>query len=269
MGITTTIIGIAIIFVIGLIFYSEISSGISGFLSDADLQSQNDALDIKSDANTIATCDLVISIKGQLEHDFFGSIAQGGIADLRFVLGEDSFFPPVAEWQFTNCQGGNLQVASFIPRLQTNILIASEMGIINDDDTLTTNQLVTLDLTGQQEASLSGDQEQVQQQLIDLNLSVDDLQENDLIALWDEVYLMKLKIRELNGVSFRECNTFNQNLCKELIWKAGLIEEPATFDKTFLITGIPLAEYNVEIVIENQKINDLAPNQPFIYNVRF
>ena len=116
---------------------------------------------------------------------------------------------------------------------------------------------------------LSGDQQEVQQQLINLDISAEDLQTNDLIALWDEVYLMKLKIKSTSGVEFRECNTFNKNLCKELIWKAGLIEEPATFEKTFLIKGLPLEEYDIEIVIENQKINDLLPNQPFIYNVRF
>ncbi len=269
MSITTSIIGIAIIFVVGFIFYAEITSGISSFLSDQDLKTLNDELDIKPDENTLATCDLVINIKGQLEHDFFGTLAQGGVADLKFKFGEGTFFPQVAEWQFTGCQEGSVQIASFIPRLPAHIQILQEVGIINDDDTLTTNQLVTLDITDQQEMELSGDQQEVQQQLINLDISAEDLQTNDLIALWDEVYLMKLKIKSTSGVEFRECNTFNKNLCKELIWKAGLIEEPATFEKTFLIKGLPLEEYDIEIVIENQKINDLLPNQPFIYNVRF
>ena len=269
MAITTSIIGIAIILVVGFIFYAEISSGVSGFFADQDLKSQNDALDIKPDENTLATCDLVITIKGELEHDFLGTLAQGGIADLEFKFGEGTFFPAIAEWQFTHCQGGNLQIASFIPRLPTNIMILQEVGIINDDITLTTNQLFALDITDVQQLSFSGNEQEVRQQAVSFNLSVDDLQTNDLILFWDESYVMRLKIKQLDGVSFRECNSFNQNLCKELIWKAGIVEEPATFEKTFLIKGLPLEEYDIEIVIENQRINDLAPNQPFVYNVRF
>ena len=59
---TTAIVGIAIIFVVGFIFYAEISSGISSFLSDQDLQTQNDALDIKPDENTLARTMAVINI---------------------------------------------------------------------------------------------------------------------------------------------------------------------------------------------------------------
>lgn len=272
MGLTINLIGIAIILVVGFVFYSEISDGVSGLLADRELQSQNDALDIRGDQNTLATCDLVMTIKGELEHDLFaGFFESAGLnVELTFEFGENTFFPQVAEWQFTNCQGGNLQIASFIPRLQTNVLILQESGVINEDDTgLTTNQLVTLDITGEQEATLSGNQEEVAQQLFDLNLSVGDLQTNDVLALWDETYLMKLKVRSLDGVSFRECNSFNPELCKDIIFKAGLVQTPQTFEKTFLIKNLPLEEYNVEIVIEGQKINDLEPNQPFIYNVRF
>ncbi len=269
MGIGMTLVAVAVIAVVGLIFYDEVSSGIGSFFSDQEAQALATELDIKPATPQTPICDLAITIKGELEHDFFGTILQGGVADLDFQFGENTFFPQVAEWQFINCQG-NFQIASFFPRLSTNIQILQEGGSIGNTE-LTTNQLTALSVVDNEQLLFSGDEQQVRDQLFtNFQLTIDDLQTNDLILIWDEVYDLELKIKSVNNsVNFRECSTFNPELCQQIIFKAGIVEEPATFSKTFLIKKLSLEEYNIEIKLPNQKINDMPPSVPFIYNVRF
>ena len=236
MGLGTNLVAIAIIAIVVLVFYDELSSAISDFFKSEEEKEQAEVFDIKPVVN-VPLCDLAITFFGEIEHELFSLPTI-----LRFEFGENTAHPEIAQFQFINCQQAQFQIASFLPRLSTNIIILQEE--ITDFE-LTTDQLA------------------------ELNLSPQEIQQIDLINLIETKFNMQLKVRSVGQLfEFRECSAFNPELCKIVILPAGVVPEPFAFQKTFLITKLPFQNYNIEIVIFGQKINELETNQPFVYNVR-
>jgi len=237
LGLTTNLIAIAIIAVVGLVFFEEISSGFSSFFETVSVDETQKALDIKP-ISARPTCDLAITFFGEIEHELFSLPTI-----LRFEFGENTNRPQIAEWQFINCQGSQTQIASFLPRLATNIQIFQQESA---EFQITTDQLA------------------------ELNLSPTDIAQLDLINLFETDYQMQLTVRPVgSGSTFRSCGALFPDLCRTVTLPSGVVPEPFAFEKTFLIKNLPLQEYDIVIVIEGQRINDLEANQGFVYNVRF
>ncbi len=237
MAILATLVVIAIILITSLIFFEEISSGFNSFVSGQSEQGFAGDVDFQPVQGS-PTCDLAITFFGEIEHELFSLPAIS-----RFEFGDNTSHPEIAEWQFVNCQATSAQIASFLPRLPTNIKIFQEE---------TTDFEITPD------------------QLAQLNLSPSDIAQLNVINIFDQEFEMQLKVKSAGQqFQFRQCGTFQQGLCKTILLPSGLIPEPFTFQKTFLIKSLPLQDYDIEVVIAGERINDLETNQPFIYNVRF
>jgi len=233
------IIGLVIIAVVVLVFYEEVSAGFASFQSDAQTQVIQKELEITPTPGQI-TCDLIITIFGEIEHKLFSlpTILRFEFGDEGGLFGISTNHPEVATWQF-DC--GFSQIASFLPRLPTYLQIISE----NAPTKITNEQFQAL------------------------NLSPQELQSLDLVNLASTTYKMKLKIIDAdNPIKFRECGTLYPDLCRTVILPAGVVPEPFAFQKTFIIKDLPKQDYNIEITIEGQIINDLAANEPYLYLLR-
>ena len=236
MSLTSNLIAIAIIAVVTLVFYDEISDAFGDFFKTQEEKTQAEAFDIKPVIG-LPTCDLAITFFGEIEHVLF-SLPE----ILRFEFGANTAHPEIAEFQFLNCQQRQFQIASFFPRLETNIKIIQE-------------EIAQFEITPDQ--------------LAELNLTPQELRQLALLEPFGRDFQMQLKIRSVGQIfEFRECSSFNPELCGIIKLPAGIIPEPFTFQKTFLITQLPLQNYNIEIVIVGERINDLETEQPFVYNVR-
>ncbi len=238
MGLTSNLIAIAIIAVVVLVFYDEISDAFGDFFKTEEEKTQAEVFDFKPVLG-LPTCDLAITFFGEIEHELF-SLPE----ILRFEFGENTGHPEIAQFQFINCQSAQFQIASFFPRLETNIKIFQE-------------EITEFEITPDQ--------------LAELNLTPQDLRQLQPLLLepFGRDFQMQLKIRSVGQLfEFRECSSFNPELCGTIELPAGIIPEPFTFQKTFLITQLPLQNYNIEIVIVGERINQLETQQPFVYNVR-
>ena len=225
MGAQTTLLLLAVLLIVGFIFYEEISTGVSAFSEDRAQADVEKELEIEKEAGQ-ELCDLVITFYGEIEHQLFSLPTI-----LRFEFGSNTNHPEVAVWDYKNC---GLTTATLIPRL------GIYLSMIQEDQTF--DELTSDELTA-------------------LNISPQQL---DLINVGSTSYNMQIKIIDADDTTnFRACGTSNPDLCRVIVLPSGVVPEPYEFQKTFIIKKIPKQDYIIEITIKGQKINNLSANAPY------
>ena len=201
MAIVAGLIALAILSIVGLIFYDEVKDGWDSFMSDQDDDDIAKVFGL-TPTGTQEVCSLRLDVYGEIEYLWYSVPVE-----LRFEFGDNTNNPQVVEWKWFGCEGSD-----------------SESFSISD------------------------------------YLAQAELQ--SLISVVDTSYKMNLRLVDSNG-NFKELDT---RVCCEI--GVGVIPTPIEFRETFLVKDIPKNNYDLEITIESQKINNKPTNSPYIYQIR-
>ena len=198
MGIVIGLVAIAILAIIGLIFYEYISEGFDSFKTEIVESEASEAYQIIPEENQ-EVCNLRLTVYGEIEYELF-SIP----VELRFEFGENTNNPQVVVYEWKGCKGTeNLSIYDYI----------------------------------------------------------EDAELQSLINVVETDFTMKLRL-----VDNEKNNEEKSRKCCEI--PQGIVATPMEFYESFIFNDIPKKNYDLEIIIDGQKINNKITNSPYIYKIR-
>jgi len=204
MGFTGAIIGLAVIAIIGFMFYGMIVDGISQFRQDVQDTRVQGELDIQPTPQQ-SVCNLRLDVFGEIDQILF-SIP----TELVIKLGNTQDHTEIASWNWS-------------------------CGL---------NPFALFDLSGKR------------------------LTELGVIAVGPDALNMKMELKAISPTgTFRSCSDHAEYCSEITINPAFVIPTPISFSETFFIGGIPQQSYDIEITVQNTKVNNKNPGNPVVCQI--
>lgn len=234
------LIAVAIILVVIVFFYSQVSEAYDAFFEKLNEGSTAGKLKPTA-APGQEVCDLKIIVRGDIDHVLFSipTILSWNFGEESTLFGLWTIDHGAFESSWLSCNTPNtLSFFNMIPVPQIEKLTEpfdKIEPIINTDA-----KLQSFSIANPEFSKLT------------------------LIAFGSSSYAMEISLHA--GDKFLDKNN-KSGMTKTVLIGAGIIPEPIGFEKTFLIENIPRQDYELKVVIVDQKINDMPSNNPYVTNI--